>query len=240
MNSKRTASIFKDSSKVSYVLAKSLETGSKVLIVDGLDGWHVFPFVSYGHYVETYEPEKIYVDGGVVADSNGQVIIHGLRQRIYDYEAKSKVTYHLLNFYEQDEVNKYDLVHVYKSLHRECHKEIPMERKVRKLQDAVSDDGEIYIYYHLAINDEDYLTYPKNQYLRTNEMMSYFDLSEWDIVMIRERNKLRRDDGHYGHPKPHLHRIGYIHAKRKSKKCLKKVSDDHEYHFSIKVGKTYF
>lgn len=232
------ASVFKDASKVSYELAKSLKKGSRVLIIDGFDGWHVFPFVSSGHIVETYEPKSIYIDGGEVIEENKNIYIHGLKERIAVYNAKQQVNYHHLNYYKQSHINTYDLVHVYKSLHRSCHADMTMEYKIRKLQESVSRDGEIYIYYHLAVNDKDDYTYPKNQYLRTNEMISYFNDKDWEIIYYKERNKLRRDSGHIGHMKPHLHRIGYIHAKRK-KHIKRKDIVNYKYHFHIKTGNTY-
>lgn len=239
MKKRRMASVFKDPSKVSYELAKSLKKGSKVLIVDGFDGWHVFPFVSSGHIVETYEPKSIYIDGGEIIEGNKSIFIHGLKERIAVYNAEQQVKYHHIDYYKQNNVNTYDLVHVYKSLHRDCHEDISMEYKIRKLQESVNSDGEIYIYYHLAINDKDDFTYPINQYLRTDEMITYFNDSEWDIIYYKERNKLRIDNGHIGHMKPHLHRIGYIHAKRK-KHIKKKDIKDYKYHFRIKIGNTYF
>lgn len=53
-----------------------------MLIVDGFDGWHVFPFVSAGHIVETYEPQSIFIDGGEIIEGNKSIIIHGLEKRI--------------------------------------------------------------------------------------------------------------------------------------------------------------
>ena len=78
MKKRRMASIFKEPSKVSYELGKSLKKGSKVLIVDGFDGWHVFPFVSAGHIVETYEPQSIFIDGGEIIEGYISIILHGL------------------------------------------------------------------------------------------------------------------------------------------------------------------
>lgn len=239
MKKRRMASIFKEPSKVSYELGKSLKKGSKVLIVDGLDGWHVFPFVNAGHTVETYEPQSIFIDGGEIIEGNKSIIIHGLEKRIHVYNAKKKVKYFHKDFFRQKSVDTYDLVHVYKSLHRSCHADITMQHKIKKLQEAVSANGEIYIYYHLAVNDEDEYTYPKNQYLRTSEMISYFNLNEWDIIHYQERNKLRIDYGHIGHMNPHLHRIGYIHAKRK-KHIIRNDMRNYKYHFHIKIGNTYF
>ena len=238
MKKRRMASIFKEPSKVSYELGKSLKKGSKVLIVDGFDGWHVFPFVRADHTVETYEPQSIFIDGGEIIEGNKSIIIHGLKKRINAYNVKKKVKYFNKNFYKQNDVNTYDFVHVYKSLHRKCHADMTVQYKIKKLQESVSDDGEIYIYYHLAVNDEDEYTYPKNQYLRTNEMISYFNLDEWDIIYYKERNKLRIDYGHVGHTNPHLHRIGYIHAKRK-KHRNRNDKRNYKYHFHIKIGYTY-
>ena len=238
MKKRRMASIFKKPSKVSYELAKSLKKSSKVLIVDGLDGWHVFPFVSRGHFVETYEPKLIYIDGGEIIDGNKSIFINGLRKRIDVYNVKKKVKYFNMSFYKQENLNRYDFVHVYKSLHRKCHADITMQYKIKKLQEAVNDEGELYIYYHLAVNDEDEYTYPKNQYLRTNEMISHFNHNEWDIIYYKERDKLRIDYGHVGHMAPHLHRIGYIHAKRK-KHIKRNDIKNYKYHFHIKIGDTY-
>ncbi|MDE6952674.1 MAG: hypothetical protein K2P09_02560 [Erysipelotrichales bacterium] len=118
MKNRRMASVFKKPNKVSYELAKSLKKGSKVLIVDGLDGWHVFPFVSSGHFVETYEPESIYIDGGERIEGNKSILINGLKKRIDVYNAEQQIKYHHLNFYKQTDIDTYDFVYIYKSLHR--------------------------------------------------------------------------------------------------------------------------
>lgn len=238
MKKRRMASVFKKPSKVSYELAKSLKKGSKVLIVDGLDGWHVFPFVSNGHFVETYEPKSIYIDGGEMVEGNKCIFINGLKRRIDVYNAEDQIKYHNLNFYNQNDIDTYDFVYIYKSLHRSCNADISMEHKIKKLQESVNSNGEIYIYYHLAVNDNDDYTYPRNQYLRTNEMICYFNDAEWEIIYYKECNKLKVDNGHTGHMNPHLHRVGYIHAKRR--KCMKrKNTKNYKYHFHIKVGNTY-
>lgn len=238
MNDKRMASIFGKPSKVSYKLAKSLKKGSKVLIVDGLDGWHVFPFVRYGHIVETYELNSIFIDGGELKEGNRHILIKGLKKRIEVYNATHQIKYHHLNFYNQNDIDTYDFVYVYKSLHRNCHADISMEHKIKKLQKSVNSNGEIYIYYHLAVNDKDDYTYPRNQYLRTDEMIGYFNNQEWEIIYYKERDKLRVENGHIGHMNPHLQRIGYIHAKR-IKHTRERAVKSYKYHFHIKIGNTY-
>ena len=46
---------------------------------------------------------------------------------------------------------------------------------MRKLLSSVKENGLIYIFYHLAENEHDYINYPKEQYFRRLEMREYFD-----------------------------------------------------------------
>lgn len=223
-----SASIFGKSAKVTYSLAQELTPSSSILIPDAYDGWQVFPFLSNTtHHVTAYEPNIKYINGQIATEQRKKHC-KGLKTRINDRHLSSRITYHCSNYYEQETTSTYDFVFVYKSLHRNLNNNICMKQKIKKLQSSVNDKGSLYIYYHLAIDENDTMNYPENQYLKINEMMSYFDSNEWDFIYYKERIKPRKDGPHYKNKKVHYHKIGYIYVKRKTQKDI-----IHTYHFNI-------
>ena len=46
------------------------ENKLNVLIIDDKDGLHSIPFAYYGFEVVMYEPNKVYLDGGIIDNYN--------------------------------------------------------------------------------------------------------------------------------------------------------------------------
>ena len=67
----------------------------------------------------------------------------------------------------------------------EKNKHISIKDKVRKLKSSVKVDGYLYIYYELMIDNKE----KSNSYLKFNEMRTYFDLEDWQLLYICERQK---------------------------------------------------
>lgn len=91
-----------------------------------------------------------------------------------------------------------------------------MSRKVRKLLSAVKVNGYIYIFYHLAIDEDNYEKYSKEQYLRSGEMKKYFDIDNWEIITIIERENDMIHRPHPNNNEIHFHRVGYVFARKKN------------------------
>lgn len=220
--------------KTSYEYAKSLKKCANVLIPDGVDGWHVFPFTSYGHKVTTYEPEQHFIQGGEVLERDKVIKIDGLKARIKVYDMQEKITYYQKNFFEEKETGKYDFVYVVQSLSRECNAHISLKDKIQSLQKAVVSDGYIYIYYYLAIIDDE-KKYPLNQYPRDGMVASYFQTDEWEILYQKDRKKIRLQQPHFGNDKKHYHKVGYIYARKVDKQIDRKLT--YHYHFNLNLNK---
>ncbi len=199
-----------DSPKTTYLYADLIKNKLNkdiydVLVLDTFDGYTLMPFAIIGLNVDGYEMNEEYIEI--------------LKQRLENENLADKVNIYNTNFYKSNNKKKYDFVYVYQSLDKECYSDISMNKKVHAILDSVKLGGYIYIYYLMAIDENDYINYPSNQYLRSYEMSNMFD-SNWQIIYCKERNKLRDNN-----------RIGYIFVYKKPKKVIK-----HRYHYKIKTG----
>ena len=87
-----------------------------------------------------------------------------------------------------------------------------MKSKIRKLMSNVREGGYLYIYYDLALDEKDFKKYPSDLYFRKNEIIKYFDLEDWCIEYIYERDK--KDYCNYIYKKE-SRKVGYILAHKK-------------------------
>lgn len=198
---------------------------TKILIPNALDGQHILPSVRKGYKVDCYETISEFINGGIIGKYN----IVGLKTKFDYFKMWDSVKLFESNFYEQRVENEYEFVYCYKSLHLEQNKNIPKDRKMRKLLSSVKENGFIYIFYHLAENENDYINYPKNQYFRKFEIQNYFDDS-WEIVFAMESNLLTKDTAHPFNEKEHSHLVGHIFARKLYKRRK------YKYTYNIKVG----
>lgn len=216
------SSVYGRAQRTSYEYMKLLnekyKNNYKVLIVDDKDGLHTIPFANHGAKVVMYEPNSIYITGGEI-DS---IKIYPISNRKGYKSKKDKIKIENKNFYETKVEEKYDFVYCYRSLHEKHNKNITMKRKIRKLLSSVKENGYIYIFYHLAKNDNDISNYPRNQYLRRNEMISYFNPKIWNIVTVVENEKTTFHKGHPNHKKDHEHIVGHIFAQKKNNRLVYK------------------
>lgn len=181
-----------------------------ILIPNAYDGQHVLTSITRGYTVDCYESVDEFINGGKI--DNFKIV--GLKEKIDYFKFNDKVNVFSCNFYEQKINQQYEFVYCYKSLHLARNKDISMNKKIEKLLSAVKENGFIYIHYHLAKNEHDYINYPKNQYFRKCEMIKYFDDS-WEIIFLRERNNVSKDIKHPLNNKEHTHLIGSILARKK-------------------------
>lgn len=119
------------------------------------------------------------------------------------------------NFYKTRIEERYEFVYCYRSLHEKHNKEIPMNRKIRKILSSVKEGGYVYIFCHMAKNEKDISNFSKNQYLRSGEMKTYFNKKNWEIITLIENNRLTRHNGHPGHKNNHEHKVGHVFARKK-------------------------
>ena len=185
----------------------------KILIPNALDGLNVLATARRGFKLDCYESQNEFINGGNIDKFN----IIGLKEKINYFNLDDKINIIEKNFFEQKIEKEYDFVFCYKSLHFDRNKHIPKERKMRKLLSSVKENGLIYIYYHIADNEHDYINYPKEQYFRKLEMRNYFDDS-WEIIDIIENDIPSFDVGHPFNSDDHYHLVGHVFARKKYKR----------------------
>lgn len=180
----KKGSIYGDANQQVYDYINFLRNEYKrkidVLIVDANDGKNVIPFANKGFKVTCYEDNDILLNGGMYDGRE----TNGIKKRILDYKISENITLKELNYYEKKEVNKYDFIFVENSLNLEKNQNISMRKKVRKLMSNVREGGFLYICYYLC-KEENKLN---NSYLNYGQMKTFFDLEDWEIIYIREKN----------------------------------------------------
>lgn len=193
-----------------------------VLVIDALDGIHVLPFARKNNLVDCYETNKTLLYGGVLDGFN----IIGLKEKMNIFKLNNLIKIYEENFYEKKCDKKYDFVYVYRSLHLNRNKNIINERKIRKILSSVKENGYVYILYHLADNEKDYINFPKNQYFRKGEIARLFD-ERWDIIDNHERKDKTIHNRHPFNCTEHKHKVGYIFARKKSNRVK------YKYHYNF-------
>lgn len=214
MGKKGYGSAFGEAQRTCYFyidfLKRNFDRQINTLVIDALDGIHVLPFARRGINVDCYETNNILINGGIIDGFK----ITGLLNKNKYFNLNDFVNIHNKNFYKNAVESKYDFVYVYRSLHLDRNKEVPIDKKIKKILTSVKDGGYVYILYHLAVKDNDYINYPKSQYLRPGEMSKYFDY-RWKILDNHERNKLTIHNAHPFNSIDHKHRVGYIFAQKR-------------------------
>lgn len=228
-NKKGNKGVFGDAPKIAYTYNERLEKifnrKYSVLIPDGLDGYIAKVFLRRGHSVDMYEENKLFLEGGKIDNFT----TNGFYNIVNDEELNDFVKVIESNFYKQRINKQYDFVFCHESLHLNNNKDILMKTKIRKLLSSVKNDGYIYISYYLAKDNEDNITYPKEQYLRPFEMKQYFDTNNWDIIYSFE-GRTKEHGSHPGDNSKHSHIVGSIFVKRKN--LRKKLN--YRYTYNIK------
>lgn len=109
----------------------------KILIPNALDGLHILCTARRGFKLDCYEQQEEFINGGVIDDFN----IVGLKEKLKYFNYNDKVNLYEKNFFEQKVEKEYDFLFCYKSLHLNCNKHIPKERKMKKLLSSVKENA---------------------------------------------------------------------------------------------------
>lgn len=206
----KKASIYGLANQQIYDYIKLLQNEYKrtpnILIVDANDGKNVIPFAKKGFNITFYEENDVLLNGGFI---NGERT-NGLIKRLKDQKVYDNIDIKQQNYYLFKDINKYDFIYVENSLNLEKNKDINMKNKIRKLMSNVKKGGYVYICYNLKISGED-----NNLYLNYGEMKNYFDLEDWRIIYICERDK----DSIYSKNR----KVGYIFAMKINNRSVHKL-----------------
>lgn len=74
----------------------------------------------------------------------------------------------------------------------------------------------IVIVYYMAKNENDTSNFSRNQYLRSGEIINYFNPDVWFVISVIEEKSNTIHNGHPFHFKTHEHRVGHIFVKKKN------------------------
>lgn len=221
-NIKNSASVYGIPPKTCYThcyeLKEKFERNYSVLIPDGLDGQTAFVYARCNNQVDCYETNDILLNGGII-DTFKTI---GFYNKIKAEKLKNNITIIKKNFYENKVDKKYDFVYCYRSLQLNKNKNIPMDKKIKKLMTAVKDGGYLYIFYYMAEDDNDYEKYPCNQFFRPYEIKKYFDPNVWNMEFCIE-SKTRLHNAHPYNNVKHTHLIGTMIARKKKRRNTRRI-----------------
>lgn len=210
------------------------------LIVDDKDGHLGLYPLRCGFKTTIYDSNSSLLFGGKldvpinIPNTNEYIFINknilGLEDRAKQELVYDKVNIINKNFYELTNITKYFYVACSKSLDRIDNKKIDMKEKIKKLRDSVKRNGYIFIEYYIAIDEKDYKKYPRNSYLRKDEILEYFDKNEWTILI--NDIQIQKDDITPFNKDNNNVLIGYFEARYKptpisKPKTMPKIRLDH-------------
>ena len=203
-------------------------------IVGCSDGKFLLPFARDGIKVTGYDIDDIALYGGykefpIVKEKIKYEYKSNFKSKKFELETKKVmgITERLQiekieryadiekrDFYRTIPDKKFNLVFTSCSLHYSANQDFTLEEKTKKLQDIILPEGYLYIDYMMAIDENDYLTYPASKFYRKKEIVKYFD-KNWEIISHKENNSPTFEGAHVDCVKDHFHRFGYILARRK-------------------------
>ena len=109
----------------------------KILIPNALDGLHILRTARRGFKLGCYETQDELINGGIIDNFN----TIGLKEKLNYFNYNDKVNLYEKNFFEQKVEKECDFLFCYKSLHLNCNKHIPKERKMKKLLSSVKENA---------------------------------------------------------------------------------------------------
>ena len=109
----------------------------KILIPNALDGLHILRTARRDFKFDCYETQDEFINGGIIDNFN----TIGLKEKLNYFNYNDKVNLYGKNFFEQKVEKECDFLFCYKSLHLNCNKHIPKERKMKKLLSSVKENA---------------------------------------------------------------------------------------------------
>lgn len=171
-------------------------------------GYKEFPIVKEKikyQYVPNFESKEFELETKKVL---------GIIERLQIEKIENYADIEKRDFYRMVPDKKFNVVFTSCSLHYSANQDFTLEEKTKKLQEIVLPKGYLYIDYMMAIDENDYLTYPASKFYRKKEIIGYFD-ENWEIISYKENNNPTFEGAHVDCVKDHFHRFGYILARRK-------------------------
>lgn len=101
------------------------------------NGLHILRTARRGFKLGCYERQDELINGGIIDNFN----TIGLKEKLNYFNYNDKVNLYEKNFFEQKVEKECDFLFCYKSLHLNCNKHIPKERKMKKLLSSVKENA---------------------------------------------------------------------------------------------------
>lgn len=157
-----------------------------VCIVGCSDGKFLMPFARDGIKVTGYDIDDIALYGGykefpIVKEKIKYQYVPNFESKEFELETKKvlgiierlqieKIENYAdiekRDFYRMVPDKKFNVVFTSCSLHYSANQDFTLEEKTKKLQEIVLPKGYLYIDYMMAIDENDYLTYPASKFYR--------------------------------------------------------------------------
>lgn len=233
----KTKSIWGNPPKRLYNLIKIAEKNFNknfiACIVGCSDGKFLMPFARNNINVVGYDIDDIALYGGVKAfpivnkkvkfeytknfispnyDLEEKRVL-GVTERIELENVSNYTKIEKRDFYKNVPDEKFDVVFTSCSLHYSVNSNFTLKDKTEKLQSIVAKNGYLYMDYMMAIDEDDYESYPDYKFFRKNEILKYFD-ENWDIISFKENHNPTFEGAHVDCVRDHFHRFGYLLARR--------------------------
>ena len=163
-------------------------------IVGCSDGKFLMPFARDGIKVTGYDIDDIALYGGykefpIIKEKIKHSYTPNFKSKDFDLETKKVLgiterlelenisqyaTIEKRDFYRSLPLNKFNVVFTSCSLHYSANQDFTLEDKTKKLQDIVLPNGYLYIDYMMAIDGNDYNSYPTSKFYRKNEIKNEY------------------------------------------------------------------
>ena len=219
--------------KLINIAKKDWEANFSACIVGCSDGKFLMPFARAHINVTGYDIDDVALYGGtkdfpIIKEKKKYPFSPSFKSKEFELESKkilgiikrleieniSKYAkIEKRDFYRNLPEKKFNVVFTSCSLHYSANQDFTLEDKTKKLQSIVLPNGYLYIDYMMAIDENDYKTYPKFKFYRKKEILNYFD-DDWKILSFRENNNPSFEGAHVDCVRDHFHRFGYILARR--------------------------
>ena len=201
-------------------------------IVGCSDGKFLIPFARAHHKVVGYDIDTIDLFGGekdfpiyekrkniTKYDKNFKSPnypletrrVRGLQERIEIEKLDDYARIEERNFYENPPKEKFNVVFTSCSLHYTINNKFSLQDKINKLKNIVENGGILYIDYMMALEEEDFESFPNYKFFRNGEAAKFLG-NDWKIISNYEQKKPVFEAAHVVTSYDHFHRFGYLLA----------------------------
>ena len=137
--------------------------------------------------------------------------IRGLQERIEIEKLEDYARIEERNFYENPPKEKFNVVFTSCSLHYTINNKFSLQDKINKLKNIVENGGILYIDYKMALEEEDFESFPNYKFFRNGEAAKFLG-DGWKIISNYEQKKPVFEAAHVVTSYDHFHRFGYLLA----------------------------